>query len=1194
MGRVLVWAGLALFFSACGEPGGPPDGIETAVAAARNRCRYVVCTALDQCHLAGTCNPNTGICSNPTKPDGTSCNDGSLCTQPDTCQTGTCQGSPVTCTAQDQCHVAGACNPTTGTCSNPSAPDGTGCSDGDLCTQTDSCQGGGCAGSNPVVCTPLDQCHVVGTCDFGTGACSTPSAVDGTACSDGDACTLIDQCISGVCTGDPLTCTALDQCHVPGVCDAMTGVCSNPPAASCCGDGVIANGDVCDDGNMLSGDGCTSSCAIEANYSCLGEPSRCVQEVCGDGYIVGAEACDDANLTAGDGCDPSCSTEAGYACTGMPSTCQAICGDGVCLGAENGTGCALDCGPVVSVSAGYNSTCAILDGGSVRCWGDNSNGRLGLGDTRTRGIDDAELRAGLPAVNLGTGRTALQLALSRGGGFGHVCALLDDHSVKCWGANPYGELGTGDTTGRGWTAGQMGDSLPRVSLGTGRTAVQVAAGDEHTCALLDDGSIKCWGRSQYGQLGLGTYSTIGDSASEMGDALPRVDLGTDQHAVAVAAGSRHTCAILVGGAVKCWGNGTSGQLGYEDTRLRGGIAADMGDNLPAVNLGTGRTAIAIAAAEWNTCALLDDQTIKCWGDNQVGQLGQGDTVQRGSSPGQMGGALPAVNLGSGRTAVAVDIGVGHACAVLDDGSAKCWGSGGHLGLGSGAFLGDSPGEMGDALPALDPGTGRRVRSLVVGTYHSCASLDDHHLKCWGQNSAGQLGIGGQLTQGDEPFEMGDQLPRAVLRSCGAFECQLPVAQVASGQHHECALFQDGTVKCWGINNYGQLGLGYSDGSSWGDSLAGMGNSLRRVWLGPNRAVIAIDAGANHNCAILDDHSVKCWGQNSSGKLGLGDTANRGGSFDTLGAALPTVDLGTGRTAVALALAREHTCALLDNGTVKCWGYNGYGQLGLGDGLPRGDNPGEMGDALPAVNLGTGRLARAVTAGGQHSCAILDDGAVKCWGINHDGELGLGDTAVRGVAPSQMGDALPALNLGTGRTARAIAAGDRFTCALLDDFSLKCWGQNVSGQLGLGDTITHGDNANEMGDALPPVFLGAGRSALAVATGWNSTCAVLDDATLKCWGNNLSGQLGLGNTVSRGISPADMSALPIVNVGAGRTVLAINLGFDQTCALLDVGLVKCWGSDFAGKLGIVSGSSNRGDNPGEMGDALPLTRLGTVP
>ena len=159
------------------------------------------CPTPDQCHLAGTCNPTSGECSNPSAPNGTTCSDGSACTDPDTCQEGVCTpGTSTVCTALDQCHDAGVCDPATGTCSNPNKADGSACTDGNACTQTDTCQGGTCVGSNPVVCPTPDQCHNAGTCDSTAGTCSNPNKTDGTLCNaDHNACTDPDRCQSGVC-----------------------------------------------------------------------------------------------------------------------------------------------------------------------------------------------------------------------------------------------------------------------------------------------------------------------------------------------------------------------------------------------------------------------------------------------------------------------------------------------------------------------------------------------------------------------------------------------------------------------------------------------------------------------------------------------------------------------------------------------------------------------------------------------------------------------------------------------------------------------------------------------------------------------------------------------------------------------------------------------------------------------------------
>jgi RHS repeat-associated protein len=143
----------------------------------------ISCTASDQCHVAGTCSPSTGICSNPTATNGTACNDGNPCDLNDTCQSGACTaGGSVVCTASDQCHVAGTCSPSSGVCSNPTAANGTACNDGNPCDLNDTCQSGACTAGGSVVCTAIDSCHLAGTCSPSTGVCSNPVAP---SCSGG-------------------------------------------------------------------------------------------------------------------------------------------------------------------------------------------------------------------------------------------------------------------------------------------------------------------------------------------------------------------------------------------------------------------------------------------------------------------------------------------------------------------------------------------------------------------------------------------------------------------------------------------------------------------------------------------------------------------------------------------------------------------------------------------------------------------------------------------------------------------------------------------------------------------------------------------------------------------------------------------------------------------------------------------------
>ncbi len=304
----------------------------------------VACQALDACHIAGTCDPGTGLCSNPPAPDGTGCTDGDLCTQVDACQGGACVGSsPVACTATDACHLAGACDPGTGLCSNPPAPDGSGCTDGDLCTQVDACQGGACLGSSPVACGATDACHLAGACDPGTGLCSNPPAPDGTGCTDGDLCTQVDACQGGTCVGSsPVSCTPQDACHLAGACDPGTGLCSNPAAP---------DGTGCDDGNL-----CTQVDACQGG-ACLGSsPVACTAvDAC---HVAGAcdpgtGLCSNPPAPDGTGCDD------GSLCTEVD-----VCQGGACLGSSPVACAALDaCHPgVCDPATGLCSNPAAPDG----------------------------------------------------------------------------------------------------------------------------------------------------------------------------------------------------------------------------------------------------------------------------------------------------------------------------------------------------------------------------------------------------------------------------------------------------------------------------------------------------------------------------------------------------------------------------------------------------------------------------------------------------------------------------------------------------------------------------------------------------------------------------------------------------------------------------------------------------------------
>ena len=409
------------------------------------------------------------------------------------------------------------------------------------------------------------------------------------------------------------------------------------------------------------------------------------------------------------------------------------------------------------LDAGESHTCVVLNGGELKCFGSNAAGQIGSGGTASLGDAAAEMGDALVAVNLGAGRTVRSVSA----GTVHTCALLDNGTVKCFGEGDNGRLGYGSSSDIGRTAAAMGDALPSVDLGAGRTATLLATGAAHTCVVLDNGDVKCWGLNDDGQLGVGDTDARGDAAGEMGDALPAVslDLASGLRVTGIAAGDAHTCALISDGSVKCWGSGANGRLGTGDENSRGDEAGEMGSSLAVVDLGSGRRATALSAGGAHTCAIRDTNDVVCWGVGATGRLGSGGEDNIGDEAGEMGAGLIPVSLGSGRTAIGISAGRIHTCAMLDSAEVKCWGGGANGRLGSGAQdnLGDQPGELGDSLAAIALGAGRTARAVVASSAHTCVVLDTFALKCFGLGTSGRLGSGGTTTLGDAAAEMGDNL-----------------------------------------------------------------------------------------------------------------------------------------------------------------------------------------------------------------------------------------------------------------------------------------------------------------------------------------------------------------------------------------------------------------------------------------------------
>ena len=238
------------------------------------------------------CNASTNFqCSNVAQRDGTVCDDGNACTVSDTCVAGVCtSGLHKVCQPLDQCHVAGVCDPTSGACSAPVAADGITCDDGNGCTLADTCRAGVCTGGTAKTCTALDQCHVAGVCTAPTGVCTNPPIANNTPCNDNSLCTAVDVCQAGVCVGTAAkVCSASDQCHVPGVCAPTTGICSNPAAT----DGTSCNdGNVCTTGDACLAGVCTPAVTLTASHCAGTACDQCSFDSAMDVCSLSADGCD--------------------------------------------------------------------------------------------------------------------------------------------------------------------------------------------------------------------------------------------------------------------------------------------------------------------------------------------------------------------------------------------------------------------------------------------------------------------------------------------------------------------------------------------------------------------------------------------------------------------------------------------------------------------------------------------------------------------------------------------------------------------------------------------------------------------------------------------------------------------------------------------------------------------------------------
>ncbi len=665
---------------------------------------------------------------------------------------------------------------------------------------------------------------------------------------------------------------------------------------------------------------------------------------------------------------------------------------------------------------------------------------------------------------------------------------------------------------------------------------KIELGTSHSCRVDTLGAAQCWGLNTNGQLG--------DNSTTM-KLVPTQVSGLASGVQAITAGATHSCALLTSGSVQCWGNNSFGQIGDNTSGT---------DRLVPTQV-TGLTSgvQAITVGDYYSCALLTSGAVQCWGRNSYGQIGDNSITTR-LVPTQVNGLV------SGVTAIAV--GGGHSCALLSNGSVQCWGYNYY------GQVGDNTSGNGTnrLVPTQVTGLTSGVQAITTGATHTCAILGSGAMQCWGRNTNGQIG--------DNTSGIDRIVPTQVTGLTSGVEA------IAGGAKYSCALLATGSVKCWGYNNYGQLGDNVSDGIL-ADIL------IPTQVSGLNSGVQAIATGGSHSCAVLDNSSVQCWGYNYTGQIGdntsggfkllptqvisltSGVTAissgdayscallNTGavqcwgsnsdgvigdGSFGTY-RLVPTQVTGLTSGVQAIAAGDRHVCALLNTGAVQCWGYNPYGQIG--------DNTSGNYRLVPTQVSGLTSGVTAITAGEYMTCAILNTGAVQCWGYNANGSVG-DNTLINKLVPTQV----------TGLTSgvQAIDSGSGHTCAILSTGAVQCWGNNSLGQIGDG---TSGGGTNKK---VPTQVTGLTSGVLAIDAGANHSCAIISTGAVQCWGYNANGQLG-DNSVTMRKVPTQVSGLT-------SGVSKISLGDTHSCAILSSGAVQCWGGNGSGQIGDNTSGTNR--------------------
>ena len=532
---------------------------------------------------------------------------------------------------------------------------------------------------------------------------------------------------------------------------------------------------------------------------------------------------------------------------------------------------------------------------------------------------------------------------------------------------------------------------------------------------------------------------------------------------------------------------------------------------------------AIATGGEHSCAVHEGGTISCWGNNWYGQLGNGQSGENVES------SVP-VGVAGITDAIAVTAGWDYSCALHEDSTVSCWGDNWYGQLGNGQSTGDRQDNSADSSVPVKVLGIANATAIASTSKHSCALRENGTISCWGNKRSGKLG---NRKSRDDGAASHSSVPVEVAGITDA-------TAIAAGQDHSCAAHRSGTVSCWGNNYNGQLGNGQSQDYE---------NRSASYRYGPYSWVptgvvditdaTAVTAGGEHSCALREGGTISCWGNNWHGQLGNGQGGTDDAGFAEIEndfySPLP-VDVTGITDATAITTGRIHTCALHRTGAVSCWGDTGQGQLGNGQSGYIYASP------VPQAVVGI-TDATAIAAGAEHSCALHEGGSLSCWGANWYAQLDTGQNE------EDASSSVPVRVEGITDTAAIFSSSD--SCTLHEDGTISCWGNNWYGQLGNGQS---GENA----DSSEPVQVAGITDATAVTTGGSHSCALHRDGRISCWGNNESGQLGIGH---RRYNPLTRSE--VIGITDATAVAA---GESHTCALHRTGAISCWGRNNDGQLG----------------------------